>query len=131
MLKKLPYFILFILSLSTYAQAPELDATGDQLYCPGSEIAIVEDFTLDNTSGTAINSIYIQISSGYEQGRDFLRYNGSNAAITPSFTSSKLPSLPVVPVIASVSFAKALANSYCAYLILFGIVEQLNSTLST
>ncbi|MAW94157.1 MULTISPECIES: T9SS type B sorting domain-containing protein [unclassified Leeuwenhoekiella] len=88
MLKKLPYFILFILSLSTYAQAPELDATGDQLYCPGSEIAIVEDFTLDNTSGTAINSIYIQISSGYEQGRDFLRYNGSNAAITPSFTSS-------------------------------------------
>ena len=35
--------------------------------------------------------------------------------ISPSFTSSKLPSLPVVPVIASVSFAKALANSYCAY----------------
>ena len=43
---------------------------------------------------------------------------------SPSCTSEKLPSLPVVPVIASVSFAKALANSYCAYLILFGIVVQ-------
>ena len=51
--------------------------------------------------------------------------------ISPNFTSSKLPSLPVVPVIASVSFANALASSYCAYLILFGILEQASSTPST
>ena len=50
---------------------------------------------------------------------------------SPRATSSKLPSLPVVPVIAPVSFAKALANSYCAYLIFNGIVEQANSTPST
>ncbi|PHQ29138.1 T9SS type B sorting domain-containing protein [Leeuwenhoekiella nanhaiensis] len=89
MLRKLLYTVIFTLSLlEAYAQSPELEATGDQLYCPGSEISIVEDFTLTNASGTAINAIYIQISSGYEQGRDFLRYNGSNTAITASFTAS-------------------------------------------
>ncbi|MCC4213860.1 T9SS type B sorting domain-containing protein [Leeuwenhoekiella parthenopeia] len=89
MLKKLIYTAIFTLSLlKAQAQAPELEATGDQIYCPGSEISIVEDFTLTNASGTAINAIYVQISSGYEQGRDFLRYNGSNTAITPSFTAS-------------------------------------------
>ena len=52
-------------------------------------------------------------------------------SMSPNLTSEKLPSLPVVPVIASVSFANALANSYCAYLIFNGIVEQANSTPST
>ena len=87
MLKKILYITLILFSLNkSYAQ--QLEAIGDQLYCPGSEIAIVEDFTLSNASGTAINAIYVQISSGYEEGRDFLRYTGNNTAITASFTSS-------------------------------------------
>ena len=50
---------------------------------------------------------------------------------SPNFASEIFPSFPVVPVIASASLAKALASSYCAYLILFGILEQANSTPST
>ncbi len=87
MFKKIIPLLLLVLS-SSLTQSQELDATGDQLYCPGSEIAIVEDFTLSNASGTAINEVFIQISSGYEQGRDLLRYAGSNTALTSTFNAS-------------------------------------------
>ena len=81
--------MIFCSSLaSLWSQGPELDATGDQLYCPLSEIPIVENFSITNTSGTAINSIFIQISTGYVQGRDFLNYRGTNNTITTSFNSS-------------------------------------------
>ncbi|WJS96422.1 T9SS type B sorting domain-containing protein [Flavobacterium johnsoniae] len=58
---------------------PELNATGDQTYCPGSEIKIVETFSVThdpNETGTTAG--YVQISSGYSSG-DLLTLSNSTA----------------------------------------------------
>ncbi len=65
--------------------APELNATGDQTYCMGSEIKIAETFSIThdpNDTGTLAG--YIQISSGYSSG-DMLTL--SNTALYPSITT--------------------------------------------
>jgi len=55
---------------------PELNATGDQTYCPGSEIKIVETFSINhdpNETGTPAG--YVQISSGYSSGDQLMLSN--------------------------------------------------------
>ncbi len=55
---------------------PELNATGDQMYCPGSEIKIVETFSIShdpNETGTPAG--YVQISSGYSSGDQLILSN--------------------------------------------------------
>ena len=79
-LKILCFFALFTCTLA--AQNPELTASGDQIYCPQSRIPIVTDFDLVNNGGTEINALYVQISSGYEQGTDLLELNASFPNIT-------------------------------------------------
>lgn len=57
---------------------PELNATGDQTYCPGSEIKIVETFSIThdpNETGTTAG--YIQISSGYSSGDQLMLSNST------------------------------------------------------
>ena len=60
---------------NTIATAPPvLKATGDQLYCPTTNINIVTDFSIThdpNETGTL--AAYIQISSGYSSGFDTLK----------------------------------------------------------
>ena len=48
--------------------APYLDATGNQMFCPGSTIKIVTDMQITDPDDTGIDAIYIQISSGYALG---------------------------------------------------------------
>ncbi|MFD2941489.1 Ig-like domain-containing protein [Flavobacterium notoginsengisoli] len=64
---------------------PELNATGDQTYCPGSEIKIVETFSIThdlNETGTSAG--YIQISSGYSSGDQLML---SNPTLYPTITT--------------------------------------------
>ncbi|WP_163408716.1 Ig-like domain-containing protein [Flavobacterium ajazii] len=54
--------------------APKLTATGNQLYCPNTDINIVTDFSITHdASETGTHAVYIQISSGYAAGFDKLR----------------------------------------------------------
>ncbi|MCI9843201.1 T9SS type B sorting domain-containing protein [Flavobacterium pectinovorum] len=53
--------------------APKLTATGNQLYCPNTEIYIVTDFSITHDPDeTGTQAVYIQISSGYAAGFDKL-----------------------------------------------------------
>lgn len=66
--------------------APILTATGDQIYCPGPDINIVQTFTIDhdpNETGTPAG--YVQISSGYSDGD---KLTLTNTAMHPSVTST-------------------------------------------
>ncbi len=66
---------------------PRLDATGDQLYCPQTNIKIVETFTITtDPSQVGTSAIYIQISSGYSAGFDKLEL--SNSTAYPNIVSS-------------------------------------------
>lgn len=67
-------------------KAPILKATGDQTYCPGSEIKIVETFSIDyDINETGTQSGFIQISSGYSTG-DILSL--SNPSMHPLIKTS-------------------------------------------
>lgn len=66
--------------------APILRATGDQMYCPGPNMKIVETFSIEhdpNEAGT--QSGYIQISSGYASGD---RLSLSNPVMHPSIKAT-------------------------------------------
>jgi gliding motility-associated-like protein len=78
-------FILFI-TLNVFAQdqPPVVTASGDQIYCPGSSINIVESFNITDPDDTTTNAIYIQISSGYISWQDQL----SLATTIPNVTTS-------------------------------------------
>ena len=71
--------------------APVLTATGNQIYCPQTQMKIVTDFNIvDDDPG--IDAIYIQISSGYVSSQDVLLLTGNHPNITTSWnqTTGKL-----------------------------------------
>lgn len=84
-LKSALYILGALLNFFCYSQTnepPVIFAEGNQLYCSGSPINITTDFNITDPDDTAIESIVIQISSGYVQGEDTIEYTGALANIT-------------------------------------------------
>lgn len=79
--KKIIFSVILIawahLLLSQTSSPPILRAEGDQYYCALSEHKIVTNFSIENATNTT--AIYIQISLGYEKGKDILRLDGTHA----------------------------------------------------
>lgn len=67
--------------------APDLSATGNQMYCPGSPIKIVTNMAITDPDDTGIAAMYIQISSGYDMGQDILTLTGSHPNIVSSWNA--------------------------------------------
>ena len=65
--------------------APILIATGNQIYCPGSQLNIVTNMSITDPDDTGIDAIYIQISSGYVNGQDVLTLTGTHPTIVFSW----------------------------------------------
>lgn len=76
--------LVFITSYLWSQTPPTLTATGNQFYCPQSELNIVTDFSIANPSNVVIKSIFIQISSGYVRGQDFLKLNSTIPNVSAS-----------------------------------------------
>ena len=51
---------------------PDLNATGDQYYCPLSQINVATSFDIIDPDDTQIEALFIQISTCYVQGQDVL-----------------------------------------------------------
>jgi len=68
---------------------PNLIAVGDQYYCPLSQIKVVTDFDIVDPDDTQIESLSIQISTGYISGQDQLILTGSHPNIVTSWDSVK------------------------------------------
>ena len=86
------YFIVFLfLSYTCFSQneAPTLVASGNQPYCPKSQINIVTDFDIVDTDDTETEALFIQISTGYSQGEDSLTLLGSHPNITTSWSANE------------------------------------------
>ncbi|MCX2720268.1 T9SS type B sorting domain-containing protein [Lentiprolixibacter aurantiacus] len=82
--------MLTFLSVRTQINAPPtLDATGDQLYCPQSEINIVSSFNITDPDDTQIAALFIQISQGYVPGQDILSLTGSHPNIQTSWNANE------------------------------------------
>ncbi|MFV8341696.1 T9SS type B sorting domain-containing protein [Flavobacterium sp. XS2P39] len=76
------------LSSSILDIAPKIIATGNQIYCPGTSLKIVNDVVITDADDTGTNAIYIQISSGYVNGQDQLTLTGFHPTITTSWDIS-------------------------------------------
>jgi gliding motility-associated-like protein len=89
--KSLLLVLLFltIVSSVSYAQtsnvAPTLTAIGNQIYCPGSSIKIATNMSIVDPDDTGIDTVFIQISSGYIFGQDLLTLTGFHPNITSSW----------------------------------------------
>ena len=65
---------------------PVITATGNQVYCPGIPLSVVETISLTDSDDTTADEVSIQISSGYVNGEDLLTLTGSHPSITSSWS---------------------------------------------
>ncbi len=68
---------------------PNIQATGDQYYCPLSQISIVTDFDIIDPDDMDIDAFSVQISTGYIIGQDILLLTGSHPNIIASWSSTE------------------------------------------
>ena len=73
-------------------EPPVIEAEGNQYYCPLTELPVVTDFTIVDPDTDEIDAFYIQISEGYQNGRDRLDLRGDHPEIRSQWnqTSGKL-----------------------------------------
>lgn len=64
---------------------PFLKATGNQIYCPQTSIPIVTDMNITDPDNTNTQSIYIQISVGYNNKQDLLTLSGNHPSIVANW----------------------------------------------
>uniref|UniRef100_UPI0013D64748 C-type lectin domain-containing protein n=1 Tax=Flagellimonas sp. HSM57 TaxID=2654675 RepID=UPI0013D64748 len=66
---------------------PVINATGDQDFCPGTPISVVETISITDSDDTTADEVSVQISSGYINGEDLLTLTGSHPSITASWSA--------------------------------------------
>lgn len=77
-------FPILFLSLNIFSQsnsAPVVSASGDQIYCPKSQLNIVTDFNITDVDDIDIDAFYIQISTGYQINEDQLILTGNHPTV--------------------------------------------------
>ena len=80
--------LLFLIPKSIFAiDPPVINATGNQTYCTGTSLKIVETISITNDPAKPdTDAIYIQISSGYVLGQDLLAL--ANPLLHPTITAT-------------------------------------------
>ena len=77
------------ISWSQNNDPPIIITTGDQPYCPLTQLQIAADFDIIDSDNNNIDAVYIQISTGYAIGQDFLSLPGSPSNITSTWSASE------------------------------------------
>ncbi len=99
MKRLLIYFFILALSSIQFSWSqnnipPTINAVGNLIYCPLSEINLVNDFNIVDPDNTTIKALFIQISEGYINGEDLLKLNNNsshpNISTTWSVVEGKL-----------------------------------------
>lgn len=68
---------------------PIIDAIGDQVYCPLTQIPVVTSFDITDPDNPGISELYIQISTGYVINQDTLILTGSHPNLTASWNNTE------------------------------------------
>lgn len=81
-------FIITISEAQTITNEPPIvTATGDQIYCPLTQIPIATSLTITDVDNTEIEALYIQISTGYIEGEDQLLLIGNHPNVNSSWNN--------------------------------------------
>lgn len=84
------FFLLSFLLNQGWAQsnvAPSIIAEGDQFYCPLSDLPIVTNFNIIDSSNTETDALHIQISTGYDIGVEALNLTGIHPNIVDTWNA--------------------------------------------
>jgi len=68
---------------------PSISATGDQIFCPGDTIPVVETVSITDPDSTTLDAVYIQVTSNYDVSGDLLSLTGTHPNITVSWDTSE------------------------------------------
>ncbi len=68
---------------------PSIAATGDQIFCPGDTIPVVETVSITDPDSSTLDAVYIQITSNYNVTGDLLSLTGTHPNITASWDTSE------------------------------------------
>lgn len=70
-------------------QPPSIAATGDQLFCPGSPIPVVESVSITDADSTTLDAAFVQIASNYDATGDLLSLTGTHPNIVATWSASE------------------------------------------
>lgn len=73
----------------TYNEPPTIIASGDQLYCPGEALSIIESVSITDPDDSDIWSVFVQITTNYDNTADALALTGSHPDISASWDVSE------------------------------------------
>ncbi|NVN17900.1 hypothetical protein GUA46_06065 [Muricauda sp. HICW] len=68
---------------------PSITATGNQTFCPGDPIPVVESVEITDTDSSTLDAVYIQVTSNYDVSGDILSLTGTHPNITASWDTSE------------------------------------------
>ncbi len=68
---------------------PSISATGDQIFCPGDTISVVETVSITDPDSSTLDAVYIQVTSNYDASGDLLSLTGTHPNITASWDISE------------------------------------------
>ena len=84
------FYWFAIISIAAQTNTPPtVIASGDQIYCPLTQMNIVTSFNIIDPDDTEIEAIFIQISTGYINGQDRLLLNGSHPNVNTTWNVSE------------------------------------------
>lgn len=92
-MKRIKFLIFILCHFYGFSQnlPPEIIVTGEQIYCPESQTAIVSSVAITdpNPEDTSLSEIFVQVAEGYQNGQDTLELIGFNPNITSSWNSAE------------------------------------------
>ena len=89
------FFFLLALFFTNYSWsqtdvAPTISASGNQIYCPLTQMKVVTSFNITDPDDTTVAAFYIQISEGYKNTEDKLSLPlGTNPNIIATWSASE------------------------------------------
>ncbi|MCX2681850.1 T9SS type B sorting domain-containing protein [Galbibacter sp. EGI 63066] len=76
---------LFILKGFTQDTPPVIEAENNSIYCPLTQMSIVDSFSINHPDENSIDALHIQISTGYQNGFDTLSLTGNHPNVNPDW----------------------------------------------
>lgn len=70
-------------------EPPSITATGDQIFCPGDPIPVVESVEITDPDSSTLDGVYVQVTSNYDVSGDVLSLTGTHPNITASYDTSE------------------------------------------
>jgi len=70
-------------------EPPSITATGNQIFCPGDTIPVVDSVEITDPDSSTMDAVYVQITSNYDVSGDVLSLTGTHPNITDSYDTSE------------------------------------------